>query len=157
MGRYEVTEREYHAYRPDRTIRNSDRHPVTLVTWDDVRGYLSWLSSMTGLTYRLPTDAEWDRAAAGSQPGCVDRTVIEEGCPVGSSGNLNSAGLYDMAGNVWGLTEDCWDGDCTRRVVRGGSWLDAPGLDPAATASRFGILIDLRTVEAGFRVARTLD
>ena len=95
-------------------------------------------------------------AAAGSQPGCVARTIQQATCPVGSYGS-NTAGLSDMVGKVWELTEDCWDGDCTRRVIRGGSWLDAPGLDPAATASRVGILIDLRTVEAGFRVARTLD
>ena len=56
-------------------------------------------------------------AAAGSQPGCVARTIQQATCPVGSYGS-NTAGLSDMVGKVWELTEDCWDGDCTRRVIR---------------------------------------
>ena len=86
LGRYEVTRGEYRAFasatgggaddctRGDswRNIEfpQTDRHPVTCVSWDDAQEYVSWLSRTTGAMYRLPTDAEWLRAAAGSEPEC---------------------------------------------------------------------------------------
>ena len=92
----------------------TDRHPVTCVSWDDAQAYVSWLSRTTGMTYRLPTEAEWDRAAAGSQAGCYmwrqpgnGGTFISGTCPVGSYGS-NAAGLSDMVGNLFEWTEDCW-------------------------------------------------
>ena len=97
----------------------TDRHPVTCVNWDDVQAYVSWLSRRTGSAYRLPTEAEWERAAAGSQPGCdrLGRGTRPDGtCAVGSYGT-NAAGLSDMVGNLWEWTSDCWEGDCGRRVV----------------------------------------
>jgi len=96
---------------------------------------------------------------------CNDRYAYT--APVGSY-RANAFGLYDMLGNVWEWTEDCWNenynsaptdgsawtrGDCSRRVVRGGSWdLDPRGLRAAirnrgtTTGRDFG---------NGFRVART--
>jgi formylglycine-generating enzyme required for sulfatase activity len=81
----------------------------------------------------------------------------------------NPFGLYQVHGNVWEWTEDCWNdsydgaptdgsarigGDCSRRVLRGGSWLNAPsGLRPALRND--GNLTD-RYYSDGFRVARTL-
>ena len=135
----------------------TDRHPVAYVSWDDAQEYVSWLSRRTGATYRLPTEAEWERAAAGSQPGC-DRlglgTRPDGTCPVGSHGS-NAAGLSDMVGNLWEWTSDCWEGDCRRRVVRGGSWiLVAEHLRPGA---RIGYFAGLRNFLRGFRVSRTLD
>ena len=103
----------------------TDRHPVTCVSWDDAQAYVTWLSRTTGARYRLPTEAEWERAASGSQRGCdSERPGIRGTCPVGSYGS-NAAGLLDMVGNLWEWTEDCWEGNCGRRVVRGGSWVDA--------------------------------
>ena len=134
LGRYEITVGEYWAFVSatgaggdhcargdswqDPGFPQTDRHPVTCVSWDDAQAYVSWLSRTVGATYRLPTEAEWDRAAAGSQGGC-DREPIGT-CPVGSYGS-NAAGLSDMVGNVWEWTEDCWEGDCGRRVLRGSS------------------------------------
>ena len=81
----------------------------------------------------------------------------------------NPWGLYNMHGNVWEWVEDCWHdsyqdgptdgsawttGDCDHRVLRGGSWVDGPGLLRAA--SRFRYPPDYRDFDAGFRVARTL-
>ena len=168
MGRYEVTVGEYRAFvsatggtqwqwRDHDWFPQTDRHPVASVSWDDAQEYVSWLSRRTGATYRLPTEAEWERAAAGSQPGCdrLGRGTSPDGtCPVGQYG-ANAAGLSDMVGNLWEWTSDCWEGDCGRRVLRGGSWLDvAEDLRPGArswfTAGRpIGI--------NGFRVSRTLD
>ena len=82
MGRYEVTVGEYRAFvsatggtgddgwRDRNWFPQTDRHPVSFVSWDDAQEYVSWLSRRTGATYRLPTEAEWERAASGSQPGC---------------------------------------------------------------------------------------
>ena len=177
LGRYEVTVGEYRAFASATgsgvvgdcatlgdgdSWRNpgfpqTDRHPVTCVSWDDAQAYVSWLSRTTGATYRLPTESEWARAATGSQPGC-DRVGLgsrpDGTCPVGGHG-ANAAGLSDMVGNVWEWTSDCWDGDCSRRVLRGGSWdFLAEFLRPGArdrdrAAHRF--------VTFGFRVSRTLD
>ena len=145
MGRYEVTVGEYRAFASatgvgagggcltyggdgdswrDPGFPQTDRHPVTCVSWDDAQAYVSWLSRTTGGAYGLPTEAEWDRAAAGSQPGCdrLGRGTRPNGaCPVGAS-VANAAGLSDMVGNLWEWTQDCWEGDCGRRVFRGGSW-----------------------------------
>ena len=176
MGRYEVTVGEYRAFASatgggagggcitlgDGTWRDpgfpqTDRHPVTCVSWDDAQEYVSWLSRRTGATYRLPTEAEWERAASGSQPGCdrLGRGTRPDGtCPVGQYGT-NAAGLSDMVGNLWEWTSDCWEGNCGRRVVRGGSWhLYAEFLRPGA---RLRSPTAYRDIYQGFRVSRTLD
>ena len=176
LGRYEVTVGEYRAFASatgggtrsvcvrldgDTTSwRNpgyaqTDRQPVTCVSWDDVQEYVSWLSRTAGATYRLPTEAEWESAAAGSQRGCDrERTGNIGTCPVGSYGS-NAAGLSDMVGNLWEWTEDCWEGDCGFRVIRGGVWnssaeVQRPGARSWYSATGQGLYV-------GFRVARTLD
>ena len=173
MGRYEVTVGEYRAFASATggggndclsggSWRNpgfpqTDRHPVACVSWDDAQAYVSWLSRTTGATYRLPTEAEWGQAAAGSQPSCdrLGRGTRPDGtCPVGAS-VANAAGLSDMVGNVWEWTQDCWEGDCGRRVLRGGSWYYfAESLRPGA---RIRNPPAARLYSFGFRVSRTLD
>ena len=178
MGRYEVTVGEYRAFASatgggagggcftfgdgdswrDPDFPQTDRHPVTCVSWDDAQEYVSWLSRRTGATYRLPSEAEWERAASGSQPGC-DRlgrggTPPSGTCPVGQYGT-NAAGLSDMVGNLQEWTSDCWEGDCGRRVLRGGSWfVRAEVLRPGA---RTAASTAYRRRYRGFRVSRTLN
>lgn len=170
LGRYEVTVGEYGAFAAatgggvgdcfgdswqNPGFAQTDRHPVTCVSWDDAQAYVSWLSRTAGATYRLPSEAKWDRAAAGSQRGCdIGRTGRLGTCPVGSYG-ANGVGLSDMVGNLWEWTDDCNEGDCGRRVLRGGSWLDAAEL--GRPGARVGIRAGFRGREFGFRVARTLD
>ena len=167
MGRYEVTVGEYRAFvsatggtgndgwRDHDRFPQTDRHPVVYMSWEYAQEYVSWLSRRTGAVYRLPTEAEWERAAAGSQPGCG--TGNDGTCPVGTYGS-NAAGLSDMVGNVWEWTSDCWEGegDCRRRVVRGGSWSSyaAEYLRPGA---RDWYTTAFRGDDFGFRVSRTLD
>jgi formylglycine-generating enzyme required for sulfatase activity len=82
----------------------------------------------------------------------------------------NRFGLYDMLGNVWEWTEDCWNagyagapsdgsawlaGDCAQRVSRGGSWSTVPRF--ARSATRHKNTADHRDNLTGFRLARTLD
>ena len=171
LGRYEVTVGEYRAFAAatdgggddcigsdswrDPGFLQTDRHPVACVSWDDAQAYVSWLSRTTGARYRLPTEAEWERAAAGSQRGCdIERTRNRGTCSVGSYGS-NAAGLSDMVGNVYEWTEDCYEGDCFRRVQRGRSWSGyAVDMRPGA---RFGAIAGFRYFTNGFRVARTLD
>ena len=174
LGRYEVTVGEYRAFVSaigggagggclvwddgdswrDPGFPQTDRHPVTCVSWYDAQEYVSWLSRTTGMRYRLPTEAEWARAAAGSQRGCDERTRNWGTCPVGSYGS-NAAGLSDMVGNLSEWTEDCWEGDCGRRVLRGGSWFD--NAESQRPGARFWGRAGTRDDAAGFRVSRTLD
>ena len=90
--------------------------------------------------------------------------------PAGSYAK-NGFGLHDVHGNVWEWVEDCWHdgyagasgdgsawtsgGDCSRRVVRGGSWIVAPRF--MRSALRGGYSAGVRGFNVGFRVARTLD
>ena len=177
LGRYEVTVGEYRAFagatgggnhgcmlvETERSWRDpgfpqTGRHPVVCVNWDDAQEYVSWLSRTTGAAYRLPTGEEWERAAAGSEPGCHldDRgdNLARRTCVVGSHGS-SAAGLSDMLGNVFEWTEDCWEGDCTRREYRGGGRFVPSNL--LIPAGRVGDPSHYRRDWMGFRVARTLD
>src|SRR6516165_3492771 len=100
---------------------------------------------------------------------CGSQWDARQTAPVGSFA-ANGFGLYDMVGNVREWTEDCYheryigaptDGsawiegaDCSRRVVRGGSWLLAPAF--LRSAYRYWFTTDYRLNYLGFRVARTL-
>jgi formylglycine-generating enzyme required for sulfatase activity len=162
-----------------------DTKPVISVSWDDAQTYVAWLSKMTGQTYRLLTEAEWEYAArAGTTTayywgddigkgnadcgGCGSKWDNQQTSPVGSFA-ANQFGLYDMAGNVFQWVEDCFHdnyngapidgsawitGDCSRRVVRGGSWNDLPQL--LRSANRNWRSTVLRSYFFGFRVERTL-
>ncbi len=177
LGRYELTVGEYRAFAAatgggagggcqaslwvtldswrDPGHPQTDRHPVTCLGWHDAQEYLSWLSRETGASYRLPTEAEWGPAAAGSRPGCYhDRTDIVGTRRVGSYGR-NPAGLSDMVSNVSEWTSDCWQGDCRRRVVRGQGWGSSESFQ--TSASRYDGRADVRWVFRGFRLARVLD
>ena len=177
LGRYEVTVGEYRAFVSatgggagggctsigdgdswrDPAFPQTERHPVACVSWEDAQEYVSWLRGRTDAAYRLPTEEEWERAAAGSRPGCdrLGRGTRPEGtCPVGLYGS-NAAGLSDMVGNLWELTSDCWEGDCGRRVSRGGSWPNVAEL--LRSGARFNGTPGFRYNLQGFRVSRTMD
>jgi formylglycine-generating enzyme required for sulfatase activity len=159
------------------------RQPVMNVNWDDAQAYVTWLVRKTGKAYRLLSEAEWEYAAqAGTGrevsatrganqancDGCGSRRDNKQTAPVGSFA-ANGFGLHDMLGNVWEWTADCWNdshagappdggapisGECSRRVLRGGSWDNDPGR--TRSAYRFRGPSDVRVDLIGFRVARTL-
>jgi formylglycine-generating enzyme required for sulfatase activity len=157
------------------------RHPVINITWDDARRYVAWLARTTGKPYRLLTEAEWEYAArAGADappedPSTIDRQAwyqANSGArphPVGEKA-ANAWGLYDMFGNVWQWTMDCYHenyqgapadgsawttGPCNYRILRGGSWYATPQyLRPAAREYRAS---DNRSDNRGMRVARSLE
>ena len=156
--------------------------PVINVSWDDIQLYLSWLSNITGNTYRFLSEAEWEYAArAGSQTtysfgddekelgryAWLDENSGRKNHPVGEK-LPNAFGLYDMYGNVYEWTQDCWHenyknaptdgsvwttGDCSQRVVRGGSWIPYPQY--LSADFRYGYSTAFRSGYFGFRVART--
>ncbi len=115
-------------------FNQSDAHPVVCVSWDDAVAYVKWLSSETGVRYRLPSEAEWEYAArAGTTTkyhfgddesqlcryaNYRDRSInSSESCSDGvglstagvGSYQPNSFGLYDMHGNVGEWVQDCWN------------------------------------------------
>ncbi len=100
-------------------IPGREDHPVVLVTWNDAKAFAEWAGK------RLPTEAEWEKAARGGLVGKLYPWGDEE--PDGSQSNFakppaeippttpvkqfppNGYGLYDMVGNVWQLCQD-WYG-----------------------------------------------
>jgi formylglycine-generating enzyme len=101
-------------------------HPVTLVRWDDAIAYCRWLSQTTGRAVRLPSEAEWEKAARGGLKSqmypwgdelthehanyLVDPNVKHErGTTARRKFAANGYGLYDMAGNVWEWVQDWYD------------------------------------------------
>lgn len=118
MGRYEVTQGQWRAVMGENPshFTGNDSLPVEQVTWADAQRFVTLLSQLTGLLFRLPTEAEWEYAARGGnradgQPyaGC-DRNHLPEYAwfCVNSEGHThpvgrlrpNALGLYDMGGNV---------------------------------------------------------
>jgi formylglycine-generating enzyme required for sulfatase activity len=180
-GRFEVTFEDWDAcvagggcngYSPGDEGWGRAYRPVINVSWDDAQAYVQWLSQRTGQTYRLLTEAEWEIAArAGSTTdyswGDQD-PVCDQSAPNGAnfsdcpyrrttprgSFQPNAFGLYDVHGNVWEWVEDCYDPDCSIRVIRGGSWYNIPQGLRSANRSR-GTPAS-RNDDVGFRVARTL-
>ena len=108
------------------------------------------------------TDYEWRNTACSD--GVGTKTAIA------GSYRPNTWGLHDMHGNVWEWVQDCWNGsyrgapsdgsaweggDCSRRVLRGGSWINPPRKVRSAIRNGFGHT-SARTHASGFRVARTI-
>lgn len=157
--------------------------PVINVSAADAQDYVAWLSRRTGHVYRLPTEAEWEYAArAGTTTlypwgetmqkgrancrGCDGPVVEHAGTTPVASYPPNPFGLFDMHGNLWELTADCWFPDhmpqepmqrdsCEAHVMRGGGWYYVPAM--SASAARARNAAGVWSYVVGFRVARALD
>jgi formylglycine-generating enzyme required for sulfatase activity len=160
-------------------------HPVERVNWSDAQNFIEKLSDKTGKTYRLLSEAEWEYAARartktryswGNSLGLNNANYGNRGgkssytsFPVGNFG-ANAFGLHDMHGNVSEWVGDCWnknyhgaptdgsiwtDGNCSRRITRGGSW-DSASLYMQSSV-RLWHPMDTRNKDIGFRVARDLE
>jgi len=186
MGKYEVTQEQWNSIMGTMPSRfTGAKLPVEQVSWSDANAYVKKLSEKTGRSYRLPTEAEWEFAARAGNKAAYSFDNFEElekfawfnttgfslygksTKPVGEK-LPNGFGLYDVHGNVFEWTQDCWNinyegapfdgsawttGDCSRRVIRGGSWLNTR--DGLRSASRDRGVIDARQDHYGFRVALT--
>ena len=120
------------------------QRPVINVTWDEAKAYVAWLSKMTGQTYRLLSEAEYEYAARGGtrtqypwgddvEPNGVAMANCH-GCGSQWDGNktapvhkfaANGFGLFDMVGNVWEWVEDCSHPDYQGAPADGSAWLSA--------------------------------
>lgn len=141
IGRTEVTQQLWVAVMGNNpsSFRGAN-NPVNNVSWYDCQEFVERLSRLTGRTFRLPTEAEWEYAARGgnrsrgclysgsespSAVGWYDRNSGEMPHPVAQKFD-NELGLFDMSGNVWEWCMDCWhyryndSYNCSERVVRGG-------------------------------------
>jgi formylglycine-generating enzyme required for sulfatase activity len=198
VGKFAVTFDEWetcvadggcNGYRPADQGWGRGQRPVIRVSWDDAKAYEAWLSGKTGKAYRLLSESEreyvtragsttpfWWGSSTSTGQANYDGTSTygkqgeyrKETVPVDSF-QPNSFGLYQVHGNVWEWTEDCYHdsyngapldgsawttGDCSRRVLRGGSWVDPP--KNLRSAYRLRFITDFRSLIFGFRLRRTL-
>ena len=122
IGQTEVTQELWYAvmgYNPSINKANP-QYPVEYVTWNDCQNFIATLNDLTGLNFRLPTEAEWEYAARGGKLSQGYRfsgsnTLYEVAWCNGNSGGSihpvgqlapNELGLYDMTGNVKEWTND---------------------------------------------------
>lgn len=171
---------------------DSYNYPVESVSWRDAQVFLRRLSEETGKQYRLLSEAEWEFLAwSHTQPincGELHRYWKNHLCitNLGWYGALGTAkrphdvatkkpnrfGIYDLFGNVYEWTADCWNdnykgapldgsawmnGDCSKRVLRGGAWDSGTGSRYLRPHIRHSASIDYRDYSIGLRVARDLD
>ena len=150
IGKYEVTQALWQSVMGSNpSYFKGDNLPVENVSCDDCQEFISKLNRMTGRTFRLPTEAEWEYAARGgkksrgyqysgssniSDVAWYDGNSGSKTHPVGTK-QANELGLYDMTGNVWEWCQDWYYSyvsssqtnptgavSGSSRVRRGGSW-----------------------------------
>jgi len=163
IGKYPVTKEQYWAYltanpgiQSGKLPEDKKNHPVVNISWKDANAFCAWASWVTGKTLRLPTAAEWEKAARGpkGQPypwgsQVPDKTLCNFGdiyygtTPVGKFSPQGDSpyGCADMAGNVYEWTADWADEDPVDenpgpnpqspptgiwKIMCGGSWGSSP-------------------------------
>ena len=181
IGKYDVTNTQYAAYAQAKGLNWSmpagkENHPVVSVNWDDAVAFCAWAAQVTGRNVKLPTEAQWEKAARGT-----DGRVYPWGneAPDNTRANFNTGGTspvgtyptgkspygaLDMAGNVWQWTSSLYkpypynpndgredQGSRETRVLRGGSW--SYNSSDVRAAIRVGSYPNNRNDNNGFRVA----
>ncbi|MBZ5723035.1 MAG: formylglycine-generating enzyme family protein [Acidobacteriia bacterium] len=158
---------------------NRPQQPVVAVSWFEAMQYCDWLSAATGRRYRLPTEAEWERAARGGIEGQLfpwgnnppaslpdyDKRWKAGPDPVAQY-ESNAFGLYDICANVHEWCSDWYQPDYydaspernprgpesgERRASRGGSWRHH--IKVTRCAARSSIPPQFQYADYGFRVA----
>jgi formylglycine-generating enzyme required for sulfatase activity len=177
MGRTEVTQGLWTAVmksNPSGFSRGND-YPVERVSWDECREFCRKLKELSGISFRLPSEAEWEYACRAGDQEDFPRDLDEWAWHKSNSNQsthpvalkqANAFGLFDMLGNVWEWCEDRYgkfyysrspDKDPrgpvtgTHRVDRGGGW--AYGPDIVRPSRRDGSGPNYKTNLIGFRLA----
>ena len=168
-----------HPQGPNSGIADRSDYPVVQVTWDDTVSFCRWASEVTGREVRLPSEAQWEKAARGTDGRVYpwgntlpDTTranfnkVLGDVTPVGRYSPLGDSpyGITDMAGNVWGWTSSLYkpypyqpsDGredmvSRAARVLRGGCFRNVK--EDIRCALRLKSTPDTRLGGLGFRVS----
>jgi len=192
MGLYPISNFEYYSFiynTGHRVPKNwtgfhyndgEANHPVTGVSKTDALAYCDWLSKSLKLVYRLPSEAEWEKAARGPDGRIYPwgdvfdpwrcntlESAKHATTPNGSYSPSGDSiyGIADMAGNVWEWTssffapypyKESTDRDIQKNkcVVRGGAWYYSHKL--ARCTARENVLSDYVSTSLGFRLARSL-
>ena len=178
IGRTEVSQELWQAVMGSNPSHNKGlKRPVENVSWDDCQQFLQKLNAMCGTRFRLPTEAEWEYAADGCNDAMSNtysgvsrpKNVAQMGDATGDCGSKQPAalGLFDMAGNVAEWCQDYFGrytsaneqnptGPRTglQRVVRGGSYADAPEM--MINTQRYHMKPKQASPTVGFRLAHDI-
>ncbi|MBQ7420048.1 MAG: SUMF1/EgtB/PvdO family nonheme iron enzyme [Prevotella sp.] len=173
IGETEVTQELWDkVMSKNRSKQKGAKMPVEYVTYDQCQEFIVRLNIMTGLVFRLPTEAEWEYAARGGRKSkgylyagsnnfrevayTLENDFDDHHKPVGQL-RPNELGLYDMSGNVWEFCEDWYRKTPTGKastdfhVIRGGAY-DCSSVYSRVT-NRFMYDQRRRRMEVGFRLA----
>ncbi len=182
IGKYEVTQEEWNAVMEYNPSEFKGAHlPIENVSWKECQLFIEKLNAMTGLDFRLPTEAEWEFAARGGNKSkgykyAGSNYVDSVAWYRSNSGNVthdvgqkkpNELGLYDMSGNVYEFCQD-WKGkyissdqrnpkgrlEGTNRVNRGGRWCGSA--KACRVSDRSMCKPDDRFYHLGMRLAMTI-
>jgi formylglycine-generating enzyme required for sulfatase activity len=185
IGKYPVTQAQWQAVMGNNpSYYKGNGLPVENISWNDAQEFCKAISKVTGKTYRLPSEAEWEYACRAGSTGdyCFgdgeallsnyawySENADLRSHPVGYK-NPNAWGLYDMHGNVMEWCEDDWHDGYDGAPTEGRAWVDRPS-SGSSRVIRGGCCIDhagvcrsaFRTYNSpnwayahlGFRLART--
>ena len=142
---HDYSEVEPYVWQGDQFPVGQGQHPVVLVSVEDALAYAEWRSGQDGMSYRLPTTLEWEKAARGTDGRYFpwgsewrnDGTNWAKNGPVGTSAiaayplSQSPYGIEDMAGNVFEHTSTLVKGG-TEVLLKGCGWDDYPGFCRAA-------------------------
>jgi formylglycine-generating enzyme required for sulfatase activity len=179
INKYEVTQSQWLTIMNTKPsdFKGCESCPVEQVSWEDAQAFIDKLNKLTGKSYRLPTEAEWEYAARGGKSEIYSGSNMlnevawfgdnsgNETHPVGQKA-ANGYGIYDMSGNVWEWCND-WYGEYSSnsqtnpqgpsnglyRVIRGGSWNNKS--KSCKVSSRYNNSRSNRYYNLGFRLAHT--
>ena len=179
INKYEVTQEEWEAVMGNNPSNfKGAKLPVEQVSWDDCQVFISKLNELTGMSFRLPSEAEWEYSARGGNKnsGCVyagsndlfevawfDRNSEGKSHEIGLK-LPNELGLFDMCGNIREWCQD-WYGDYSvlaqidpqgsssgnLKVFRGGGWDSSK--DYCLLSSRDNWSPNYKSASLGLRLA----